>query len=81
MLLDYGVIASNLTVGGSLSGAKPLQANGSLCGKGVALHGSGFVLTPERAEALGRSSTPDIKRHIRLFRNGRDLTIDLVLRW
>jgi hypothetical protein len=44
-----GVILPNLTVGVDIAAAKPLLANAGLCGQGVKLHGSGFVVSPERA--------------------------------
>lgn len=36
--------------------------------------GSGFIVTPQEAEALGLGRRPGLERHIRDYRNGRDLT-------
>jgi len=41
---------------------------------GVKLHGSGFIVTPEKAGELGLGLIPGLEQHIRLYRNGRDLT-------
>ena len=37
------------------------------------MHGSGFIVTPEEATALGLGTTPGLKSHIRPYLNGRDL--------
>ena len=54
--------------------AAPLQANESISNRGVKLFGAGFIVTPEEAANLGLGSIPGLERHIRLYRNGRDLT-------
>ena len=51
-----------------------MRANENLSNPGVKLHGAGFIVTPEEAANLGLGSTPGLERHIRLYRNGRDLT-------
>jgi hypothetical protein len=71
---QQGVIISNLTIGVDLDAAKPLLANEDLCSPGVKLHGSGFIVSPERAKQLGLGTVPGLERHIRLYRHGRDLT-------
>ncbi len=38
------------------------------------LHGSGFIVTSEQAAALGLGRIPGLERHIRPYRNGKDLT-------
>ena len=38
------------------------------------LHGAGFIVTPEQAQALGLGRVPGLDRHIRPYLNGRDLT-------
>jgi hypothetical protein len=40
----------------------------------VSLHGSGFIVTPEQAADLGLGRVPGLERHIRPYRNGRDIT-------
>jgi hypothetical protein len=69
-----GLIISNLTIGVDLDAAKPLLANEGLCSPGVKLHGSGFIVSPERAKELGLGSVLGLERHIRPYRHGRDLT-------
>lgn len=74
LLERRGVIRSNLALGADLSAAKPLRANAGLCSPGVKLHGAGFIVTPEEARRLGLGTVPGLDRHIRPYRNGRDLT-------
>jgi hypothetical protein len=70
----HGRINSDLTVGVELTKAVALQANGFLCSPGVKLHGDGFIVTPAEADHLGLGRRPGLEKHIRLHRNGRDLT-------
>jgi hypothetical protein len=69
-----GPINVDLTIGTNVGEAKPLLANESLCSPGVKLHGSGFIVTPTEAEHLGLGRRLGLERHIRAYRNGRDLT-------
>jgi hypothetical protein len=71
---ETGRILPNLTLGVDLGVAKPLRANEDLCSRGMSLHGAGFIVTPERARRLGLGSVPGLERHIRPYRNGKDLT-------
>ena len=41
---------------------------------GVKLHGAGFIVTRHEAASLGLGAVPGLERHIREYRNGRDLT-------
>jgi len=68
-----GRIHSDLTVGPDVTAAQPLLANEGVCSPGVKLHGAGFIVTPKQAEALGLGRRPGLERHIRQYRNGRDL--------
>lgn len=70
---DLGAIHSNLRLGADLTSAQELRANDRLCSPGVKLHGSGFIVTPEQAVALGLGSVDGLDRHIRAYRNGRDM--------
>jgi len=70
----YGLIHSDLTVGPNLTTAVPLKANEKLSCPGVKLHGAGFIVTPEKAHELGLGTIPGLERHIRPYRNGRDIT-------
>jgi len=69
-----GPINPDLTVGVDVTSAVALKANGHLCSPGVKLHGSGFIVTREEAGLLGLGKRPGLERHIREYRNGRDLT-------
>ncbi|PSC04100.1 class I SAM-dependent DNA methyltransferase [Alsobacter soli] len=69
-----GRINSDLTVGVDFTAAQPLQANRGLCSRGVQLMGSGFIVTPAEAELLGLGRRPGLERHVRAYRNGKDLT-------
>jgi hypothetical protein len=69
-----GRINADLTVGVDVSATKPLKANEGLCSPGVKLHGDGFIITPPEAEHLGLGRHDGLERHIREYRNGRDLT-------
>ena len=72
--LDLGAISPDFTTGANVAATLPLKANEGLSSPGVKLHGSGFIVTPEEAKALGLGKVKGIDRHIRSYRNGRDLT-------
>ncbi len=69
-----GKIHANLTLGVNLDLAEGLRANSDLSNRGVSLFGAGFIVTPDEAKRLGLGTTPGLERHIRHYRNGRDLT-------
>ncbi|MGJ3262134.1 MAG: class I SAM-dependent DNA methyltransferase [Salinarimonas sp.] len=69
-----GRIRGNLRLGVDLSELVPLLANDAIASPGVKLHGAGFIVTPAKAEALGLGTVPGLEKHIRPYRNGRDLT-------
>jgi hypothetical protein len=69
-----GLISSNLKLGVDLTTALTLQANSSLSCPGVKLHGSGFIVSREKAEELGLGKIPGLEKHIREYRNGRDIS-------
>lgn len=69
-----GTINPDLTVGTDVTKAVPLLANASLCSPGVKLHGAGFMVRTAEAEHLGFGRRAGLDRHIRPYRNGRDLT-------
>ena len=75
--IDYdrkeGRINSDLTIGVDVGRAKRLLANEGLSSRGVVLHGSGFILTPQEAAHLGLGKRQGLQNYIRLYRNGRDL--------
>ena len=72
--IQDGKIFANLRIGADVGGAKPLLANAGLSSPGVKLHGAGFIISRERAKSLGLGTIKDADRHIREYRNGRDLT-------
>lgn len=69
-----GRIQTDLTIGANVAGAVELKSNMGLCCPGVKLHGAGFIVTPDEAIHLGLGSVPGLEKHIREYRNGRDLT-------
>ncbi|MCL2122810.1 MAG: DNA methylase [Desulfovibrionaceae bacterium] len=69
-----GVIHPNLTIGVDVLAAQPLHANADIACRGVIPVGQGFVVTPAEAAQLGLGRTPGLEKHIRPFRNGRDVT-------
>lgn len=69
-----GVINSDLSLGTNAGTSKSLQANERICSPGVKLHGAGFIVSPTTALSFGRSSEADVKKIIKPYRNGRDLT-------
>ena len=69
-----GLIHADLKVGANVAAAKKLVANSLLSNRGVIPHGAGFTLTPAEAEQLGLGSVPGLERHLRPYRNGKDLT-------
>lgn len=68
-----GSIHADLSAGVDVTSASKLKANDEVCAPGVKLHGSGFIVTPEQAEALGLGRRPGADQRIRPYRNGRDL--------
>jgi hypothetical protein len=71
---SYGRINSDLTVGADVTKALALKASAGICSPGVKLHGAGFIISHDQAHRLGLGKRPGIERHIRPYRNGRDLT-------
>ncbi|MGE3366515.1 MAG: class I SAM-dependent DNA methyltransferase [Rhizobiaceae bacterium] len=69
-----GAVNADLTVGVNLTKVEPLASNEGLCSRGVQLMGAGFIVTPSEARHLGLGRRAGLKRHIRFYRNGRDLT-------
>ena len=70
----YGLIHPDLTIGPNTTTTMPLEGNRGLSCPGVKLHGAGFIVTEEKARELGLGRIPDLDRHIREYRNGRDIT-------
>jgi len=69
-----GVVHADLRVGANIALAMCLSANSGISSRGLSLHGSGFIVTPDQATALGVGTVAQLDVHIREYRNGRDLT-------
>lgn len=70
----HGRINADLTVGADVTKALALKASAGVCSPGVKLHGAGFIVSHAQALTLGLGRRPGLERHIRPYRNGRDLT-------
>jgi hypothetical protein len=68
-----GLLHADLRLGANVAGARALAASAGISGNGVMLAGSGFIVTREEAAMLGLGTVPGLERHIREYRNGRDL--------
>ena len=68
-----GLIHADLRVGANVSLSMSLRGNERLSSPGVKLHGAGFIVTREEAQQLGLGAIEGLERHIRPYRNGRDL--------
>jgi hypothetical protein len=71
---EKGKLLADLRIGADVSGAKALRANGDVSSNGVMLAGDGFIVTSNEALALGLGVKSGLEKHIRPYRNGRDLT-------
>ena len=69
-----GKIQADLTVGANVAGGSALKSNEGLACPGVKLHGSGFIVTPDEAQSLGLGRVSGLEKHVRPYRNGKDLT-------
>ena len=69
-----GRIHPDLTIRPPVSDAARLKANDGISCRGVSLHGAGFIVTQDQAAALGLGRIDGLGRHIRSYRNGRDIT-------
>jgi hypothetical protein len=70
----HGPINADLTIGADVSKARELNSNRGLCSNGMKPLGTGFIVTPSVAVQLGLGRREGLDRHIRPYRNGRDLT-------
>jgi SAM-dependent methyltransferase len=71
---SFGKINSDLSVGTDVTQSTVLLAAQGISSPGVKLHGSGFIVTPTEALHLGLGKRNGLEKHIRNYRNGRDLT-------
>lgn len=71
---SQGLIHADLRIGANVAAARAMQANMGLSNRGVQLFGAGFIVTPEEAAGLGLGTVTGLEKHVRQYRNGRDLT-------
>ena len=71
---QHGRLFADLKTGANVVGSQTLAANVGICNRGVCLFGAGFIVSQDEASALGLGKTPGLDRHIRNYRNGKDLT-------
>ncbi|KRB23756.1 class I SAM-dependent DNA methyltransferase [Mesorhizobium loti] len=69
-----GRINADLSIGANTDRASDLVSNSAIGYRGVQLMGAGFIITKEKAVQLGVGKRPGLDKHIREYRNGRDLT-------
>ncbi len=74
LLEKTGQIHADLSVGANVATAVALASNGGITSRGVMLFGAGFIVNHDEAAQLGLGKTTGLERHIRDYRNGRDLT-------
>ena len=68
-----GLLHADLRRGANVAAARALLANAGMSSPGVKLHGAGFIVSRQEAAALGLGTVPGLERHVREYRNGRDL--------
>ena len=68
-----GKVFADLRIGADVAGAKLLRANEGLGYRGMQLIGGGFIVSPQEARTLGLGTSEGLDRHVRPYRNGRDL--------
>jgi hypothetical protein len=69
-----GTINADLTIGADVASAVTLKADEGVSSRGHELGSDGFIVTRNEATALGLGRVSGLERHIREYRNGRDLT-------
>jgi len=68
-----GKISADITAGASAAGMTQLKANFGLNSNGMMLAGSGFIVPESEIKGLGLGSIPGLEKHLRPYRNGRDI--------
>lgn len=69
-----GKMFADLKIGADVVGSQPLQANSTISNRGVIPHGEGFIVSRDEAKRLGLGIMPEATKHIRPYRNGRDIS-------
>lgn len=70
---QQGRLFADLKAGANVPSANSLVALQNISSRGVQIIGAGFIVTPEEAAQLGLDSVNGLEKHIRPYRNGRDL--------
>ena len=71
---SIGRMNADLSIGADVTQTKSLKANEKLSNRGVQLFGAGFIVDEKKAVELGLGQVAGLEQHIRIYRNGRDLT-------
>jgi len=74
LTLNEGLIHPDLRIGANVAAAVAMRSNANLSNRGVQLFGAGFIVTPDAAAVIGLGTVPGLDKHVRAYRNGRDLT-------
>lgn len=70
----FGKIQADFTIGAAVLEAVTLSANKGISNRGFELGGAGFIVEKTKAIELGLERIDSLKRYIREYRNGKDLT-------
>lgn len=71
---QQGRLFADLKTGADVASSQRLNANAGISNRGVCLFGSGFIVNQDEANALGLGKIHGLEKHIRHYRNGKDLT-------
>ena len=74
MVQSQGLIHPDIRIGANVAASVAMGSNMDLSNRGVQLFGAGFIVSPEEAASLGLGSVAGLEKHVRQYRNGRDLT-------
>lgn len=73
----HGRVNADLTIGANVTQARPLHASEGICSAGVQLYGDGFIVSATEAEQLrGTATSPEARKVVRSYVNGRDFMQD-----
>ena len=71
---NAGIIHADMRQGANILSAIALKANEDISCVGIMLHAQGFIVTEHEAKQLGLGRVGGLEKHIRPFRNGKDIT-------
>ncbi len=69
-----GMLFADLKIGANVVASRSLQANLGISQRGFELGNAGFIVSHSEAITLGLDVIPSVSRHIKDYRNGKDLT-------